>query len=88
VECVRWARARAARDRAREEKEILGEEFKRTIRSFERMSFTWQQLAQRNDKGRAAYAHQQAVMFNALADDCRNKVSANQNYSKYLLMLL
>ena len=68
---VKWFRARAARDRTQEEVEILQEEFKRTIRSFQRMSNVWLELGSCEENGRAAYAQQQSRMYSELAEDCR-----------------
>ncbi|GLB39022.1 hypothetical protein LshimejAT787_0601840 [Lyophyllum shimeji] len=71
---VKWFRDRAARDRAREEKEILEEEFRRSIASFRRMSEVWFELASKKPApGYAAYCHKQAVMYSSLASDCEKK---------------
>lgn len=67
---VKWFRAHAERDRAREEVEILQEEFKRTILSFQKMSSIWEQLAKSYDDGRAAYSYQQSATFKRLAANC------------------
>ena len=73
VDRVKWFRDRAARDRAKEEKEILEAEFGHTIRSFTKMSDIWSKLAAKNvsKHGNAAYAQKQAVLYHALAEDCR-----------------
>jgi len=72
VDRVKWFRDRAARDRAREEMEILKAEFDRTKRSFTRMSDVWTMLAKdANFNSSAAYAHKQASLYCALAEDCR-----------------
>ena len=70
---VKWFRDRAARDRAREEKEILDAEFQRTIQSFTKMSDIWSTLAGKNASkhSNAAYARKQATLYDALAKDCR-----------------
>jgi hypothetical protein len=69
---VKWFHACAACDRAREEVEILEEEFRRAHRSFERMAEVWTELAGRtkDDKGKAAYGHKQSAMYRQLALDC------------------
>ncbi|KAF8057825.1 hypothetical protein FPV67DRAFT_1455922 [Lyophyllum atratum] len=71
---VKWFRDRAARDRAREEKEILEEEFRRSIASFHRMSEVWSELASKKPApGYTAYCHKQAAMYSSLASDCEKK---------------
>jgi hypothetical protein len=69
---VKWFRARAARNRAREEKEILEEEFQRACRSFERMAEVWLELSEqaKDNKGAAAYGYKQSAMYQQLAVDC------------------
>ena len=64
---VKWFRARAARDRAREEVEILETEFCRAHRSFLKMSRVWMELATGKRPG---YAYKQSAMYNQLAVDC------------------
>ena len=76
---VKWFRARAARDRAKEEVEILQQEFLRTIRSFQKISTVWHEIAGREDKGRAAYGYQQSVMYGSLAKNCED------SYAKVVL---
>lgn len=72
---VKWFRDRAARDRAREEKEILDAEFQRTIQSFTKMSDVWTTLSAKNasQHSNTAYAQKQAALYHALAEDCREK---------------
>jgi hypothetical protein len=72
VNRVKWFREHAACDCAREEKEILEEEFQQTAKSFERMSSVWNKLAvqSRKDMGAAAYASKQSAMYCELAADC------------------
>lgn len=77
VECVRWFRARAARDRYREELEILDEEFRRTWRSFTQMSVIWKTIGDRQfteqmdnhrlASGYRAFAYRQADIYARLA---------------------
>jgi hypothetical protein len=76
VDRVRWFRARANRDRWREEVEILEEEFRSTYRSFTRMSEVWEQLATRCEtslegRGRRAYAYRQVLMYDEMARTCQ-----------------
>lgn len=79
VERVRWFRMRAARDRYREEVEILNEEFRRTYQSFTRMSVIWKKIGDTQFKlhasnpplasGYHAFASRQAAMYTKLADN-------------------
>ena len=73
VDCVKWFRDCAACQRSREEKEILEEEFKRTIRSFEHYEEVWKELSQKgcSQSGQAVYTFQTAAMFAQLAADCK-----------------
>ncbi|GLB34092.1 hypothetical protein LshimejAT787_0109760 [Lyophyllum shimeji] len=83
---VKWFRDRAARDRSREEKEILEEEFRRSVTSFQRMSQVWTELAKDAKESRVgygAYGYRQAAMYGKLADDCntiwQNAIKATNN---------
>lgn len=79
VDRVRWFRTRAARDRYKEELEILDEEFKRTHCSFTRMKTMWMEIgrAQFNirqgdshlARGYHAFACRQAAMYEKLANN-------------------
>lgn len=70
---VKWFRDRSSRDRAREERQILEEEFKRTIRSYDNLCTTWtRQGESQSDAGRRAYAYKQATMFSKLRSDCES----------------
>jgi hypothetical protein len=73
VDRVKWFRDHAALQRSREEKEILQEEFKRTIRSFEHWEEIWTGLGQNEvaQSGEAIYTFQTAAMFGKLAADCK-----------------
>jgi len=73
VDRVKWFRDRAACQRSREEKEILEEEFKRTIRSFEHYEEVWKELGQKecSQTGQAVYTFQTAAMFAQLAAGCK-----------------
>ncbi|TDL13796.1 hypothetical protein BD410DRAFT_846611 [Rickenella mellea] len=75
AERVRWFREKADRDRWQEEVDILEEEFRRTIRSFQKMSATWDKLADQNSEkgGYVAYARRQAAMFKKMEVDCSNR---------------
>ncbi|RDB30333.1 hypothetical protein Hypma_007055 [Hypsizygus marmoreus] len=69
---VKWFRDRAARDRSREEKEILEEEFRRSVMYFRQMSKVWTELASGTiPAGCAAYSHRQAAMYDKLATNCQ-----------------
>ena len=71
---MKWFRARAARDRAREEVEILEQEFIRAHRSFVRMAKVWTEISEqaKDDKGKAAYGHKQSAMYHQLALNCKD----------------
>ena len=75
VDRVKWFCDRTAQDRAREEKEILEEEFGRSIMSFKRYAEVWLQLAEAKGRspGSAAYAHKQCKVFSNLANACEVK---------------
>jgi hypothetical protein len=67
---VKWFRERSTRNRLREEKEILEEELKRTVRSFSYLHRMWKTLADRSSApGEASYAHKQAAIFERLEAD-------------------
>ena len=71
VDRVKWFRERSARNRLREEKEILEEELKRTANSFSYLTRMWKNLAGRSSAlGEVSYAHKQAAMFERLGADC------------------
>ena len=80
-----WFRERSARNRLREEKEILEEEMKRTVRSFSHLRGMWKTLADRsNAPGEASYAHKQAAMFERLESNSeRLRVKALEKCSIY-----
>jgi hypothetical protein len=99
VDRVKWFRDRAARDCAQEEKEILEAEFEHTILSFTKMGEVWTTLAIKNARNHSntVYAHRQAALYQALADNCRktydkavalhtpaNVTSTKSNVSLYL----
>lgn len=70
---VKWFRDRAARDRAREEKEILESEFKRSLCFFLKMADTWNELAEQDiPPGYRSYACKQASMYDALHSQCQH----------------
>jgi hypothetical protein len=71
VDRVKWFRDRSLRNRAREEREILEEEFKRTIRSYSYLQSVWvSQAENQSSLGSRAYAHKQAAMMERLAREC------------------
>lgn len=73
VDRVKWFRDRAARDRAREEKEILESEFNRSLCFFSRMADTWTELAKQDiPAGYRSYAYRQASMYDALHSQCQH----------------
>ena len=70
---VKWFRDRAARDRAREEKEILECEFDRAQHSFSKMAEAWKKLAKKvSPGGYRSYAYRQASMYDAFNSHCRD----------------
>ncbi|RXW12072.1 hypothetical protein EST38_g13784 [Candolleomyces aberdarensis] len=84
VDRVKWFQDCAERNRAREEKEILEEEFRRAIASFEKMSALWLQLAERSSKRRGAsgYASKQMDMYARLKDECEKSWDQAQKKKK------
>jgi hypothetical protein len=83
VNRAKWFRDRAARDRAREEKEIIEEEIRREIKTFSQYASIWTQLADGSDDcpGKAAYAFKQAAMYSRLqneAEEMQRRVEAKK----------
>ncbi|PPQ95982.1 hypothetical protein CVT26_016198 [Gymnopilus dilepis] len=69
---VKYFRDRSLRNRAREEREILEEEFKRTIRSYSTLKSAWlEQASKYSNPGKRAYAHKQAAMLERLQLECQ-----------------
>ncbi|KAK7444303.1 hypothetical protein VKT23_015315 [Stygiomarasmius scandens] len=71
---VRWFRARAELERWQEEVEILGEEFRRSARGFEKMAAVWSEVARKSaslSPGHEAYANRQADAFTKRAAKAR-----------------
>lgn len=66
---VQWFRQLAARDRWREEVDILEEEIRRLIRGFTKMADVWNTLAcearTANELGKAAYASRRERFYRA-----------------------
>jgi len=88
VDRVKWFRDRSLRNRAREEREILEEEFKRTIRSYTYMQSVWASQGERQRcPGSRAYAHKQAAMMGRLARECTesqaNALKKGEVYDKW-----
>ena len=88
VDRVKYFRERALRDRAREEREILEEEFKRTIRSYEVLQAAWLGQAENvQSLGSRAYAHKQAAMLGRLGKNCRKQhtkvIEKAEEYDKW-----
>ena len=74
VDRVQWFHAQADMWRWQEELEILEEKFRRTVRSFDRMEFVWNELACIHTKrGYIAYAHKKSAMYRDMAKDCRER---------------
>jgi len=75
VDRVKYFRDRSARNRAREEKEILESEMARTTRSFVVMQKAWNEIGARKHEDRAfahsAYAYKQAELYARLASDSK-----------------
>ena len=68
---VKWFRDRSLRDRAREEREILEEEFKRSICTYTLLQSIWiGQAIKETQPGSRVYAYKQAAMMERLARDC------------------
>jgi hypothetical protein len=80
VDRVQWFRARAHMEHWEEEFETVEEEFRRTIRGFDRMAEVWTQLAEMAvvgaQAGHAEYAFEKAWMYGDMATDCRRKFTA------------
>jgi len=72
VDRVKWYRERSARNRSHEEKEILEEEMKRTLRTFGFLHSMWTTLGESASvPGNASYAHKQAAMFKQFESNCQ-----------------
>jgi hypothetical protein len=69
---VRWYREKAAVERLKEELDMLDEEFRRTYKSFMRMTEVWKELAILNQSapGYSAYAWRQVNMHIRFAEEC------------------
>lgn len=72
---VKYFRDRSARNRAREEKEILESEMARTTRSFVVMEKAWNEIGTRERENhafaRSAYAYKQAELYAHLASNSK-----------------
>ena len=75
VDRVKYFRDRSARNRAREEKEILENEMARTTRSFIVTQKAWNEIGTREHENRAfarsAYAYKQADLYARLASNSK-----------------
>jgi hypothetical protein len=68
---VKWFRERSLRNRARDEREILEEEFKCVIYSYNRLHSVWiSQGNKQTELGSRAYAYKQAAMLERLSRNC------------------
>lgn len=92
VERVRWFRMRAARDRYREEVEILNEEFQRMYTSFTRMSVIWKTIGDKEFElrkgdsrlanGYRAFAYRQTAMYEKLTHNTLENWKKARSYTK------
>jgi hypothetical protein len=74
VDRVKYFRDRSARNRAREEKEILESEMARTTRSFAVMQKAWNEIGIReheNSAASSAYAYKQAELYAHLSSNSK-----------------
>jgi len=75
VDRVKYFRDRSARNRAREEKEILEIEMARTTRSFAVTKKAWNEIGTREHENRAfahsAYAYKQAELYTRLSSSSK-----------------
>lgn len=77
---VAWAKSNARKDRWSEEVQMLREEMRRIINSFDTKAHWWRRRAHRRtdaplavQRGAAAYAMRQGDMFVAMAHSCAAK---------------
>lgn len=72
---VHWLRAKAMRDRWKEEEELLKDEFQWTITFFNHMAQAWEHRSVQNQKeglkGPACYASRQQAIYSRLRDRCQ-----------------
>ncbi|KAF8442797.1 hypothetical protein L210DRAFT_3396998 [Boletus edulis BED1] len=72
---VHWLRAKATKDRWREEVEILKAEFQWTVNFFNKRAEDWTHLAvdsqTKGQHGAASYAARQSSMYGQLRDQCQ-----------------
>ncbi|PPQ82618.1 hypothetical protein CVT26_001627 [Gymnopilus dilepis] len=82
---VKYFRDRSLRDRAREEREILEEEFRRTICSYSALHSAWlRQGETTSSAGRKAYAQKQAAMLERLRQNCiKHHAKATQKAEEF-----
>lgn len=74
VQRVNWLRQRAKTDRWDEQYELVQEEMKQTVRSFEWKVRMWQTLSVGTvTNGQRAYARRQAHVWQSLADEARRE---------------
>jgi len=91
VDRVKYFRDRSARNRAREEKEILECEIVRTIRSFDVMQKAWFEIGTWKRKegalAHSSYAFKQAELYARLASDGKvleeKAKTKGQNYQQW-----
>ncbi|PPQ75117.1 hypothetical protein CVT26_008295 [Gymnopilus dilepis] len=93
VDRVKYFRDRSLRDRAREERAILEEEFERTIRSYNTLQSAWRgQATKDSSPGSKAYAYKQASMLERLTQNCINQrakaAQKAQDFDKWWVALV
>jgi len=92
---VKWFHERSLRNRSREEREIMEEEFKRVISSYNRLRSVWISHGEKQaEKGSRAYAYKQAAILERLSRDCTQAETRNRAlkkaevYDKWYIQLL
>lgn len=74
---VNWLRAKATRDRRKEEEELLMAEFQWTTDFFDRKARIWEHLRSRSNtkgyRGQACYAARQMATYGRLRDQCQTE---------------
>jgi hypothetical protein len=95
VDRVKYFRDRSARNRAREEKEILESEMAQTTLSFMVSYKAWSEIGkqetEKNLFARAAYAYKQAEIYARLAEDSKaiqaKAVKKEEIYQRWCVLL-
>jgi hypothetical protein len=85
---VQWFRAEAEMERWREEWEIKQADFLRCIRSFNKMSCVWDEMARNSTKvGKCAYAKHKSALFKEMEQHAR-KLFNDAGYGHLIKSLL